>query len=374
VGAGLCQRSPFLLPSSLSHPLTSFFPLFLQGDFDLERVPAPPFHPLEATLPPAGGRRPSQLPPSLFPPYSPQEGPSEPLRQRTVDKLEMYATRPEPLSPSRSSTPPSRPRKSSKRPLNPPPLPSPPAKAYLPSPPLTPPEVIVGGSPPATSPTKRPPLVLPTPSTSSIAAPTLNSLNSCRSLIQHPLCRDIVAECLQNFETNAAILTVFDEEKLVFLASSDVEQDPKSIPKQASFCSHTVLNGDRGFVVLNAATDWRCVPFSPLPLILSPFLPFPPSFFTPASIFSILTYSFLRFANNCLVVEGGVRFYAGMPIFASTDLRNSSAEKVAIGTLCVTDPAPREGFSAGERAELYVELSLLQMRGDTWRKKRRTRH
>jgi GAF domain-containing protein len=50
-----------------------------------------------------------------------------------------------------------------------------------------------------------------------------------------------------------------------------------------------------------------------------------------------------RFADNPLVLEKGIRFYAGAP------LRNSSG--LVLGSLCVIDTKPRE-FSESDRSRL----------------------
>ncbi|GAA6027189.1 hypothetical protein JCM8097_002468 [Rhodosporidiobolus ruineniae] len=284
---------------------------YASGKYDLEKCTPPPFHPVQAGLP--SGQQPLQPDPFLFPPYSPRPPPQAPLQQRTLNKLDVRGKRrPPPLNLHLTSTPPPRPRKSSKRltstslarPATPasPPVP-------FPTPPLTPPRTA----------TPRP-------------APPLRSLTS-DSLVQHPLCRDIVAESLDAFDTSSAILAVLDDDRMVFLASSGVEQDPESIPRQASFCTHTVLSRDRSFVVLDSLKDWR-------------------------------------FANNYLVVKHNVRFYAGAQVVASSDLRNPNAAKVAIGTLCVTDTAPRALFSSDDRDKLTALAASASTSIEAWARAR----
>ncbi|GAA5851160.1 hypothetical protein JCM8547_004151 [Rhodosporidiobolus lusitaniae] len=297
---------------------------YSSGNFDLEHVPPPACHPALASTSPSS---PSQPIFNLFPPYSPPTPPSSGLEQRIVNKLEIYNDAP---APSRSPTPPPiRPRKSSKRALRSSTLSLSPA-AHLPTPPTTPPKVVVTDEdePVSSPPPTRPSLTSPQPSSSSFSPPTLSSLTSTRSLIQHPLCKKVVASTLQAFSTTTCLLSVMDGEKLVFLATSGVEEDPVCIPRQASFCAHTLANGGRGFVVLDSLQDWR-------------------------------------FANSPLAVRG-VRFYAGTPIYASLDLRNPTAEKVAIGTLCLTDSSPKESFSQKERAQLAALAASASTSIDTW--------
>ncbi|GAA5899250.1 hypothetical protein JCM6882_009295 [Rhodosporidiobolus microsporus] len=306
---------------------------YASGKFDLENVPPPPFHPVVATFPPSP--QPFHPQPYLFPPYSPRPSSSEPTRQRTIDKFEPYKERPLPPTPT---PPPMRPRKSSKRMKSSARL-SAPMLTHLPTPPLTPPssdsspEAVSTLSPTVSTPTSAGADSPSSPLSRPFSPPTVASLQSFRPLVQHPLCRDIVAATIQSFDTDTAIFSVLDGEKMVFLASSDVERSPEFIPRQAAFCAHTILNGDRGFVVLDTTQDWR-------------------------------------FANNYLTVKNHVRFYAGHVVFASKDLRDPQAERIPIGTLCVTDTAARDSFSQSERQQLASLAASASSSIDAWARAR----
>ncbi|GAA5862007.1 hypothetical protein JCM1840_006906 [Sporobolomyces johnsonii] len=168
----------------------------------------------------------------------------------------------------------------------------------------------------------------PPSSTKAFAGPPA----SC-SVIQHPFCREIVSECREVFDTTAVSLGIFDEDRLVFLASSGAEQSFESIPRQQSFSAHMVLNRHRGFVVLDAAQDWR-------------------------------------FANNFFTVTHGVVFYAGFPVTVPTDLRNANSPRVAIGSLCLTDKRPRSEFTNEDRQELARLAAKASLSIEEWARAR----
>ncbi|GAA6011943.1 hypothetical protein JCM10207_003436 [Rhodosporidiobolus poonsookiae] len=321
---------------------------YASGKYDIEAIQPPPFYP---KYPSPSENQPTDH--SLFPPYSPQQPPYAEARQRTVDKLEYGTDRPrlaKPTSPHNS--PPQRPRKSSRRPsvlsLRPESHP-----AHLPTPPLTPQgrrqpsksvlsdtssqSVLPSASPHSSSSKASIPSPPPLSSTNSDTSslPALAAAKFSQPLIRHPFCRELVSSLSEHFDTSAAMVSLLDDDKLVFLAASGVEQDAESLPLQASFCTHTVLNGDRGFVVLDASKDFR-------------------------------------FANNYLTVEKGLRFYAGAPIFASTDLRNPASARLPIGTLCLTDTTPHAQFPTVERQKL-LDLAALASAGiEAWAQARLT--
>lgn len=112
------------------------------------------------------------------------------------------------------------------------------------------------------------------------------------------------------FNVPLAMVNLIDEHSLI-VKSADGEA-PASIPRDISFCSHTILN-DAPLVVPDMLRD-------------------------------------VRFTDNPLVAgEPGVRFYAGFPL----RLRGG----VNVGSLCLIDYAPRE-FSAADLAVLS-DLSAL---------------
>ncbi|GAA5899907.1 hypothetical protein JCM5296_006211 [Sporobolomyces johnsonii] len=334
-----------------------------QGLYDLQHPPPPP-----PSLPSA----PSQLnPPFYNPPYTPPPAPDESLRQRTVDKLDLYRDSVAVPVESESARRPPRPKMSSlrlrdKRTAIPSPLRTPPAMpsvavpvepdsarrpprpkmssrrlknkrtvvpSPLPTPPALPPALFIkpfsalnSSAAPSSFSTRL--FSAPPSSTKAFAA-----LPASCSLIQHPFCREIVSECREVFDTTAASLGIFDEDRLVFLASSGAEQSFESIPRHQSFSAHMVLNRHRGFVVLDAAQDWR-------------------------------------FANNFFTVKHGVVFYAGFPITLPTDLRNADSPRVAIGSLCLTDKLPRSEFTNEDRQELARLATKASLSIEEWARAR----
>ncbi|GAA5950468.1 hypothetical protein JCM21900_004815 [Sporobolomyces salmonicolor] len=297
---------------------------YARGLYDVQYPPPPPF-----SLPSAPSA-PSQLnPPVLNPPYAAPPAPDESLRQRTVDKLDIYRDSAAIPVGSESTRRPPRPKRSSQRLRD--------KRTVVPSalrtPPLTPLPLYIKplgalNSPtaPFSSSTRR--LSPPPSSTKALVGKPA----SC-SLIQHPMCRELVSECREVFDTAGATLTIFDEDRLVFLASSGVEQNAESIPRQESFSAHTVLNRHRGFVVLDAARDWR-------------------------------------FANNFFTRKHGFRFYAGFPLTLPTDLRHSDSPRVAIGSLCLTDKLPRSAFPDGDRQKLARLAAQASLSIEEWARAR----
>ncbi len=95
-------------------------------------------------------------------------------------------------------------------------------------------------------------------------------------------------------DTPIALLSLVDAEEQVFKAAVGLEVD--RLPRETSFCGHAILEPSAPMVVEDPTTD-------------------------------------SRFADNPLVTDGPVGFYAGVPILTS--------QGHAIGTLCVVDDAPR---------------------------------
>ncbi|KAK4699039.1 hypothetical protein P7C70_g7230, partial [Phenoliferia sp. Uapishka_3] len=153
--------------------------------------------------------------------------------------------------------------------------------------------------------------------TRSTTSATTNSLEN------HPAFRRIVAECRDVFGTKSALITVLDDEKQLFLATGGLPDGLNVLPRSVSFCSHAILNEDRGLVVLDSQKDWR-------------------------------------FANALPSKDLGARFYAGVPLFAPV-FGNPHAPSIAIGTLCIVDNNPRTSFTEEQREklrELAAEASL----------------
>lgn len=96
-------------------------------------------------------------------------------------------------------------------------------------------------------------------------------------------------------DTSIALLSLVDADEQVFKAA--VGLDVERLPRETSFCGHAILDPSRPMVVPDPTQD-------------------------------------ARFADNPLVADGPVGFYAGVPILTS--------QGHAIGTLCVVDETPRD--------------------------------
>ncbi|KAI9623928.1 hypothetical protein H4Q26_017072 [Puccinia striiformis f. sp. tritici PST-130] len=140
------------------------------------------------------------------------------------------------------------------------------------------------------------------------------------SLDQHPVLRKIVNECRQLFKTSICLLSVLDDDRQVFLGASGLAEvgldEMRDIPKEISFCAHTILSGRKVLLYWISHKDGD-----------------------------------LR-TDHC--AKFGVRFYAGVPLMAPNLDRSQRSEDNAcpIGTLCILDFAPRENFSTDDRKRL----------------------
>ncbi|GAA5979254.1 hypothetical protein JCM11641_001974 [Rhodosporidiobolus odoratus] len=150
--------------------------------------------------------------------------------------------------------------------------------------------------------------------TSVASAPSSSSpLDVVQSVQQHPVFRQIVARAKDVFQTRVSLLTILDDEQQLFIAATQgMPEGVDSMPRNASFCSHAILDEERGLAVLNSVEDWR-------------------------------------FNNNAPTAMLGARFYAGVPIMARAGPNDPA---VAIGTLCVLDDKPRDEFTEAHRRVL----------------------
>jgi diguanylate cyclase (GGDEF)-like protein/PAS domain S-box-containing protein len=124
-------------------------------------------------------------------------------------------------------------------------------------------------------------------------------------LATDPALQEIATIAARRFDVPMALVTLVRESDQVFLARVGIDQC--GTDRDVSFCSHALGSGDL-LVVPDATLDPR---FSGNPLVMGP--PY-------------------------------VRFYAGVP------LRLPSGH--VLGTLCVVDQQPRNGFSARDRQAL----------------------
>ena len=117
------------------------------------------------------------------------------------------------------------------------------------------------------------------------------------------------------FGASISLVTLVERDRQFFLAKEGI--DICETPRDVSFCGHALSLGVEDLLVVPDAS-------------LDP-----------------------RFCDNPLVLgDPFIRFYAGCP------LRTQAGH--VLGTLCVADPRPRTGFSAGERQNL-LELAALVM-------------
>lgn len=150
------------------------------------------------------------------------------------------------------------------------------------------------------------------------------------TLEQHPVFKKIVKQCREIFGTEISMLSVFDDDRQVFLAESGVG-GKRDISRDIGFCAHTILSGRKGFTILDTHKDWR-------------------------------------FENNPLTKNFGSRFYAGVPLLAPNLDGSQESEDNAcpIGTLCVVDTAPRESFSVEDRRKLVYMSEYARREIEKW--------
>lgn len=195
-----------------------------QGEIDIQDPPPPP---ARAYLPLSGE---AVLPtPFEVQAYYPPLPPWEHDRQRAVDRLGLTTSPYAPYS-SPFSPPPSTFRHSTA----PTPLATQGRRSSLPS---------------TLSSLHPPPLLrqqsLPLPS-------------STASLQQHPALRALVDRARRTFGSHAAVISVQDRERIVYLAASGIPDWTERVGRRVWMGSHTVLNGEKGFVLLDSRNDWRC--------------------------------------------------------------------------------------------------------------------
>ena len=113
---------------------------------------------------------------------------------------------------------------------------------------------------------------------------------------------ELVELAAQLLNAPISLITLLDKDRQWFKAKKGFE--PEELSRDAAFCSHAILQDDV-FIVEDAAGDER-------------------------------------FQNNPLVINEGVRFYAGAPIV--------SPDGFKFGTICVMDDHPRQLTDAEKRA------------------------
>ncbi|GAA6027351.1 hypothetical protein JCM8097_002618 [Rhodosporidiobolus ruineniae] len=138
------------------------------------------------------------------------------------------------------------------------------------------------------------------------------AVDAIQSLQDHPVFRQLVSRAREVFGAKCGAITVLDDDQQLFLASGGMPDGVGGMPRSVSFCSHAILNEDRGLVVLDSSQDWR-------------------------------------FTGQMPTAALGARFYAGCPVMARA---GPNDPVVPIGTLCVLDTEPREEVSEAHRRVL----------------------
>ncbi|GAA6063977.1 hypothetical protein JCM10212_005787 [Sporobolomyces blumeae] len=169
------------------------------------------------------------------------------------------------------------------------------------------------------------------------------SSTSVRSIVNHPALVALVENLVSNglgtpssTPSCAATVTLFPSSPqatcLTLLASCGLSLERTSFPIEVAVDAHVVANGAKGLVVGDLERDWR-------------------------------------WRGNKDVEEKGIRFYAGMPIFAPSSLslqyptstfsvaefeEQAGGSRVAIGVLAIMDDRPkdRRDFGSAERVRL----------------------
>ncbi|ORY66786.1 hypothetical protein BCR35DRAFT_270103 [Leucosporidium creatinivorum] len=138
----------------------------------------------------------------------------------------------------------------------------------------------------------------------------------------------IISKCKDIFDSKVSMLTVLDDEQQLFLCTGGMELGD-SLPRSVTFCAHAIMDDEnQGMVVLDAKEDWR-------------------------------------FANGVPATHLGARFYAGVPLLAP-NFGNPDAPAIPIGTLCVADDRPREGFTPEQRMVLFDLAAQASKEVENW--------
>lgn len=130
----------------------------------------------------------------------------------------------------------------------------------------------------------------------------------------------IVNLARETFKVNVALISLLDDECQYFKSEVGLKSvgldDLATLPRDISFCGHTILN-KAPMVILDCSKDWRMM-------------------------------------NNPLVADPpGVRFYAGVPIIAP--------EGYALGTLCLIDLEPRTEFHGAAKMQELSQLAMQEI-------------
>ena len=153
--------------------------------------------------------------------------------------------------------------------------------------------------------------------------------------------RNIVTQARALFDSSISILTVFNDNRQLFLAETGLG-GMREVPREVTFCSHAVLQRPvEPFILNDTHQDWRYA------TIVNSGLNW---------MIDNCVYKY-RFAKSPLVVQYGSRAYYGVPLLAP-DFSETANNQIPIGTLCVIDDKPHKDFTAEQRSKMG-DLALL---------------
>ena len=84
---------------------------------------------------------------------------------------------------------------------------------------------------------------------------TTASSDITESLQDHVAFTKIVERCKDLFQIRVGMLTILDEDRQLFLTTGGMPDGGKSLPREVTFCSHAILNDERGLVVLDSQKE-----------------------------------------------------------------------------------------------------------------------
>ncbi|BGP24364.1 proteophosphoglycan 5 [Rhodotorula toruloides] len=198
-------------------------------------------------------------------------------------------------------------------------------------------------SPPMPTYASRAPSNLPaSPNMDGLSAVSLRSHPTLVSLLQRALYAPLGSPALFKPAPKAAIITLFPSSaspssSVTLLASVNLPARVTSFPITHALDAHVLLNGERGLVIADTERDWRWRHNEVICSSASNPIYGPASATKPGL---------------------GIRFYAGMPIFAPSlpnlaHLEEEAGGRIAIGTIALLDDWPRMSkFGSSEKAKL----------------------
>lgn len=78
-----------------------------------------------------------------------------------------------------------------------------------------------------------------------------------RSFADQPALQAIVDRSRQLFGARMTLISLMDEQRQILLAADGLPDQIDKLPRAGTMCAHTLLNGERGLVILDTQRDWR---------------------------------------------------------------------------------------------------------------------